>query len=90
MTTVMELITQAYTVDDGVMGAPTYRPPTGTYSEIAAFLNAPIEMPNPVTEAPPIPVPVTLKQVMETVQPAEMVAVYQTLPRICGRPEVRH
>lgn len=80
MTTVMELITQAYTVDDEVMGVPTYRPPTGTYSEIAAHLNAPIEMANPVTEAPQIPVPVTLKSVMALVAPAEMVAVYQTLP----------
>lgn len=80
--TVYDLIVQAYTTpedpDDPFSGG--YHPPTETYSQIADKLNAPIEIPNPVTEAPQVHAPITLKQLMAVVPPAEMVAVYKELP----------
>lgn len=80
--TLYELIVQAYTTppdpNDPFSGG--YHPPTGTYTEIADFLNAPTVVDNPVTEPPQIPAPITLKALMSVVPPAEMVAVYQTLP----------
>ena len=50
---------------------------TGTYAEIAAALNAPTTVANPVAAAPMVPAPVTLKAIMAQVPAAEMVKAYQ-------------
>lgn len=54
------------------------------YDAIAAKLNAPTVMANPVTVAPQVAAPITLKSVMAVVPPGEMVAVYKEMPTFVG------
>ena len=58
------------------------------YEAIAAKLNAPTTIPNPVAVAPQVPAPITLKQVMALIPPAEMVAAYKQMPQLI--PDLRN
>lgn len=55
---------------------------TGNYEAIAAKLNAPTTIVNPVATAPQVASPVSLKQVMALVPATEMVQVYKQLPQL--------
>ena len=46
------------------------------YEAIAARLNAPTTVPNPVAEAPPVPHPPTLKEIYAIIPVAEAAAIY--------------
>jgi len=61
---------------------------TGNYEAIAARLNAPTSIANPVTAAPQVAAPVSLKQVMALVPAAEMVQVYKVMPQLI--PDLRN
>lgn len=61
---------------------------TGNYEAIAAKLNAPTSIANPVTAAPQVAAPVSLKQVMALVPAAEMVQVYKVMPQLI--PDLRN
>ena len=61
---------------------------TGNYEAIAARLNAPTSIANPVTAAPQVAAPVSLKQVMALVPAAEMVQVYKIMPQLI--PDLRN
>jgi len=61
---------------------------TGNYEAIAARLNAPTTIANPVTVAPQVAAPVTLKQIMALVPAAEMVQVYKVMPQLI--PDLRN
>ena len=61
---------------------------TGNYEAIAARLNAPTTIANPVAVAPQVAAPVTLKQIMALVPAAEMVQVYKVMPQLI--PDLRN
>ena len=61
---------------------------TGNYEAIAARLNAPTTIANPVAAAPQVAAPVSLKQVMALVPAAEMVQVYKQMPQLI--PDLRN
>ena len=61
---------------------------TGNYEAIAAKLNAPTTIANPVAAAPQVAAPVSLKQVMALVPAAEMVQVYKIMPQLI--PDLRN
>lgn len=58
------------------------------YQAIAARLNAPTSIVNPVAAAPQVAAPVSLKQVMALVPAAEMVQVYKIMPQLI--PDLRN
>lgn len=81
VSTLWMVIQQAYTRPTSENDPfPMVDVPTNDYDAIAAKLNEPTVMANPVTVAPQVAAPITLKGLMALVQPTEMVAVYQTLP----------
>ena len=61
---------------------------TGNYEAIAAKLNAPTTIANPVTAAPQVAAPIALKQIMALVPAAEMVQVYKIMPQLI--PDLRN
>jgi hypothetical protein len=63
---------------------------TGNYEAIAARLNAPTSIANPVAVAPQVAAPVTLKQIMALVPAAEMVQVYKVTAATDPRSAQRH
>lgn len=58
------------------------------YVAIAAKLNAPTTIANPVAAAPQVAAPVALKQIMALVPAAEMVQVYKIMPQLI--PDLRN
>ena len=61
---------------------------TGNYEAIAARLNAPTSIANPVKVAPQVAASIALKQIMALVPAAEMVQVYKVMPQLI--PDLRN